>query len=106
VQASDQHAKAQALGQADMFGVLSQEPEQVEKAYASVQPYPEQVILDGERETLGLYLTGHPITQYLKELARYTGGIRLNEVAPTERGASSCIAGLVVSCRTVMTKRG
>jgi hypothetical protein len=26
--------------------------------YASCQPWPEQVVLDGERETLGLYLTG------------------------------------------------
>ncbi len=27
---------------------------------------PDQVVLEGERETLGLYLTGHPITRYLK----------------------------------------
>lgn len=106
MKAADQHAKAEALGQADMFGVLAEEPEHVEKAYANVPPWPEQVVLDGERETLGLYLTGHPITQYLKELNRYTGGLRLNEIQPNERGKVSTVAGLVVDARVMTTKRG
>jgi DNA polymerase-3 subunit alpha len=106
MKAADQHAKAEALGQTDMFGVLAEEPEHVEKAYANVPPWPEQVVLEGERETLGLYLTGHPITQYLKELNRYTGGLRLNEVQPNERGKTSTVAGLVIDARVMTTKRG
>lgn len=106
VQAAEQHAKAQQLGQHDMFGILADEPEQIENAYANIPPYSEQVILDGERETLGLYLTGHPITQYLQEIERYTGGTRLNEVVPTEYGKMASVAGLVVDCRVVTTKRG
>ncbi|MGL5105764.1 MAG: DNA polymerase III subunit alpha, partial [Plesiomonas shigelloides] len=38
LKAADQHAKAEALGQADMFGVLADAPEQVEQAYANVPP--------------------------------------------------------------------
>ncbi|VFS53530.1 DNA polymerase III subunit alpha [Budvicia aquatica] len=106
LKAADQHAKAEALGQADMFGVLAEEPEHVEKAYANVAPWPEQVILDGERETLGLYLTGHPITQYLKELERYTGGLRLKDMHPTERGKTIIAVGLVVAAKIMTTKRG
>ncbi len=49
-----------------MFGVLAEEPEQIEQSYASGQPWPEQVVLDGERETLGLYLTGHPYQPVFK----------------------------------------
>ncbi len=48
-----------------MFCVLAEEQEQIEQSNASSQPWPEKVVLDGERETLGLYLTGHPINQYL-----------------------------------------
>ena len=70
-----------------MFGLLAEEPEQIEQSYASCQPWPEQVVLDGERETLGLYLTGHPINQYLKEIERYVGGVRLKDMHPTERGS-------------------
>ncbi|QIQ20398.1 DNA polymerase III subunit alpha [Zophobihabitans entericus] len=105
-QAAEQHAKAMEIGQGDMFGVLAEQPEQVEHAYANVPPLPEQVILDGERETLGLYLSGHPITQYLKELERYTSSSRLSEVVPTDWGKSTTIAGLVLTARVRITKTG
>lgn len=106
LKAADQHAKAEAIGQADMFGVLAEEPEQIEQSYASCQPWPEQVVLDGERETLGLYLTGHPINQYLKEIERYVGGVRLKDMHPTERGKVTTAAGLVIAARVMVTKRG
>lgn len=106
IQAADQHAKAEEIGQGDMFGVLAEQPEQVEYAYANVPPLPEQVLLEGERETLGLYLTGHPVTQYLKELSRYTGGARLSEVAPTPWGKMATLAGLAITARVRLTKTG
>lgn len=103
---ADQHAKAQATGQSDMFGVLASEPEQVEQSYSVVPNWPEQQVLDGERETLGLYLSGHPITQYLKELDRYTGGMRLKDVTQTRKGMTATISGLVLSAQIKITKRG
>ncbi|WP_409309613.1 DNA polymerase III subunit alpha [Pectobacterium sp. B1J-3] len=106
LKAADQHAKAEAIGQVDMFGVLAEAPEQVEQSYSTVPPWPEQVVLDGERETLGLYLTGHPITQYLKEIERYTNGLRLKDMHPTERGKMTTAVGLVLAARVMVTKRG
>ncbi|WVD65380.1 DNA polymerase III subunit alpha [Orbus sturtevantii] len=106
IQAAEQHTKARNIGQEDMFGVLAQEPEQVEYAYGNVPELPEQLILDGEREALGLYLTGHPVTQYLKELARYTNGTRISEANPTGWGKIATFAGLVVSARIRLTKKG
>lgn len=106
LKAADQHAKAEAIGQVDMFGVLAQAPEQVEQSYANVPKWQEQVVLDGERETLGLYLTGHPITQYLKEIERYAAGQRLKDIHPTERGKMTTVVGLVIASRVMVTKRG
>lgn len=106
LKAADQHAKDQALGQKDMFGVLTAEPEQVEQSYASCSPWPENTVLDGERETLGLYLSGHPINQYLKEIARYASGTRIKDLQPSERGKNTTVAGLVISTRVVISKRG
>ncbi|MGL5991799.1 MAG: DNA polymerase III subunit alpha [Plesiomonas sp.] len=105
LKAADQHAKAEALGQVDMFGVLADAPEQVEKAYANVPVWPDQVWLEGERETLGLYLTGHPITQYLKEIERYVPA-RLKDMVASPRGQVTSAAGLVVAARVMTTKRG
>lgn len=106
IQAADQHAKAQDIGQEDMFGVLAEEPEQVEYAYGNVPKMPEQILLDGEREALGLYLTGHPVTQYLKELSRYTNGARISEATPTGWGKMATFAGLVITARIRLTKKG
>ncbi len=106
MKSAEQHAKAEAIGQADMFGVLADTPEQVEQSYSTVPPWPEQVVLDGERETLGLYLTGHPINQYLKEIERYAGGVRLKDMHPTERGKMTTAVGLVLAARVMVTKRG
>ncbi|MGL9750238.1 MAG: DNA polymerase III subunit alpha [Symbiopectobacterium sp.] len=106
LKAADQHAKAEAIGQSDMFGVLAEAPEQVEQSYSTVAPWPEQVVLSGERETLGLYLTGHPITQYLKEIERYAAGLRLKDMHPTDRGKVTTAVGLVLAARVMVTKRG
>ncbi len=105
VRAASQHHQAEAFGQADMFGVLTDAPEEVEQKYTQVPEWPEKVRLEGERETLGLYLTYHPVDEYLKELTKYTS-CRLNEAAPTRRDQSLTVAGLVIAARVMTTKRG
>ncbi|ELJ8532409.1 DNA polymerase III subunit alpha [Vibrio cholerae] len=105
VRAASQHHQAEAFGQADMFGVLTDAPEEIEQKYTQVPEWPEKVRLEGERETLGLYLTGHPVDEYLKELTKYTS-CRLNEAAPTRRDQSLTVAGLVIAARVMTTKRG
>ena len=106
LKAADQHAKAEAIGQADMFGVLAEAPEQVERSYANIPKWQDEIILEGERETLGLYLTGHPINRYLKEIERYTHGLRLKDVNPTPRGQMTTVVGLVLASKVITTKRG
>ncbi|WP_417761069.1 DNA polymerase III subunit alpha [Shewanella sp.] len=105
IKAADQHAKALALGQDDMFGLLNDDPGEVKQQFVDCAPWPDKIWLEGERETLGLYLTGHPINQYLTELKQYTSA-RLKDVHPTERGKSVKVAGLVVATRVMTTKRG
>ncbi|MBV7435709.1 DNA polymerase III, alpha subunit [Aeromonas encheleia] len=105
MRAAEQHAKAQAVGQVDMFGVLTEEIDDVKKAFANVPHWPDKVWLEGERETLGLYLTGHPINQYSSELRRYTSG-RLCDLHPTSRDTITTAAGLVIAARSMVTKRG
>ncbi|ACA32318.1 DNA polymerase III subunit alpha [Histophilus somni] len=105
LKASDQHAKDEAIGQVDMFGVLTSSHEDVETAYAHTPRWSEKQILDGERETLGLYLSSHPITRYLKELSHYSS-TRLNELSPNTRGKISTVCGLIVALRFAVTKKG
>lgn len=102
---AEQHARAEEIGQNDLFGVLATESEKVEHAFAKVTPWSEAVWLDGERETLGLYLTGHPINRYRRELKHYVAGT-LADVTPTGRDQVTRVAGLVIDVRILTNKKG
>jgi len=121
---AEQHSRNLDTGQNDLFG---------ESEAAAPLPVNKQVLpeweeeprLQGEMDSLGLYLTGHPITRYDVELKHIISG-KLAEVtaqctvAPTaapkgkkdfrgRRGADEravTIAGLVMSMRVVKTQRG
>jgi DNA polymerase-3 subunit alpha len=77
MQLSEQATRAVEAGQVDLFG-LAQPSESDGEASASAVPpqaeWSESMRLAGERDTLGLYLTGHPITRYEKDLARFVSG--------------------------------
>ncbi|MCC2618179.1 DNA polymerase III subunit alpha [Aestuariibacter halophilus] len=103
--AADQHNKAESHGQSDMFGLLTTEPEAVKQAFADVPQWPEKVWLDGEKETLGLYLTGHPINQYEQEIRHYATG-RLVDLKPGNKDSLSTAVGLVLGVRVMTNKRG
>jgi DNA-directed DNA polymerase III (polc) len=106
MKAAEQQAKDKALGQNDLFGdIFADDGVLPTPTFADVPEWSDQKWLDGERETLGLYLTGHPINQYLAELKHYTSG-RLCDLQPTERDKPAVAAGLVLNARIMVTKRG
>ncbi|MEX1216302.1 DNA polymerase III subunit alpha [Saccharospirillum sp.] len=112
VRTAEQSASNQAAGMIDLFNDL-----QVESQKEPYEPY-EQVMqhslkerLMGEKETLGLYLTGHPIDEYESEVNKIAS-MRLGELdmPPEElrrlRKQTKTLAGLVLGVRTRQTQRG
>jgi DNA polymerase III subunit alpha len=84
MQLGEQASRAVEAGQVDLFG-LSAEPARAAAvgavaagpaaSTAGFQPeWSEAIRLAGERETLGLYLTGHPINRFEKDLGRFVSG--------------------------------
>ncbi|MEP6482932.1 MAG: DNA polymerase III subunit alpha, partial [Rudaea sp.] len=57
--AAEQSARDSLAGQHDMFGATSSAPAPV-REFATVDEWPDERKLAGERETLGHYLSGHP----------------------------------------------
>ncbi|UNU73248.1 DNA polymerase III subunit alpha [Moraxella nasovis] len=56
----------------------------------------DQTRLKGEKDSLGLYLTGHPINEYKEELKRYTSVKSLAELDDTGHNKYAKVAGVVV----------
>ncbi|WP_218696557.1 DNA polymerase III subunit alpha [Acinetobacter harbinensis] len=92
VQAADQARHNRETGIMDLFG----EVEEVQrKLLKPVKAWSDEVRLKGEKDTLGLYLTGHPIDVYRTELKSFIS-VRINELTPTRRGVTTVFAGLVL----------
>jgi DNA polymerase-3 subunit alpha len=103
MQLGEQNSRAMSVGQVDLFG-LNAAPDAV------VADWTEAQRLAGERETLGLFLSGHPITPYEPDL-KYLVSARLADVggpkpaAPVDgvrswsAGKPTTVAGLVLEIR-------
>ena len=116
---AEKHTQDNAAGQDDLFGGLSllaqtgsaalvAQPAAIEAAqagpYVIIEEWAEAVRLQGEKETLGLYLTGHPIQRYEQELSQFIS-TRIVDLRPTHN-QTVVVAGLVVGMRTMNSRRG
>lgn len=72
-------------------------------AYLDVTPSTKMEDLEGEREVLGFYLSGHPIENELERLAPF-GRIPLAECIPSRKPVR--IAGMVIDVKKIVTKKG
>jgi len=101
--AAERTARDLNAGQESLFGDGHPAATPVEQ-YPEIDAWSEDLRLLGEKETLGLYLTGHPIAKYADELAEITG-TTIAELRPTQ-DRNMVVAGLVVAIRTMQTRRG
>nr|VFK78788.1 MAG: DNA polymerase III, alpha subunit [Candidatus Kentron sp. SD] len=92
LRAAEQDAREQSTGQRDLFGGVAHQDTPI--AFAKSREWTETERLAGEKGTLGLYLTGHPISRYRTELNAFT--TQLSEIRP--------IAGRVVTVSGFVTQ--
>ncbi|MBB3183838.1 DNA polymerase-3 subunit alpha [Halomonas fontilapidosi] len=95
----------QNLGMMDMFGeaFVDESAGDAYADYRQAREWSDKERLAGEKDTLGLYLTGHPIDEYEGELARFVS-TRISDLKPSREPQR--VAGLVVGVRTMKSKRG
>ena len=76
IQGAEQYHRNIAAGQNDLFGLepAADESEDDATPIPVVAEWSKRELLKAEKETLGLYLTDHPISEYLAELGQFTSG--------------------------------
>ncbi len=106
---AEQHKAVQAAGQDDLFGMNEPAPNpqpDPQQGGWQTEEWDDDLRLRGEKETLGLYLTGHPIERYEPEL-RHIVASRIAPLLEGEGGGGQCtLAGLVVGVRHSVSQRG
>jgi len=99
---SGQELRNRASGQDDLFGSSNELDLDID--WIEVAEYSEDERLKREKKHLGLYLTGHPMNQYHRELSNFIS-CSLSDVESAE-GKQVTIAGLIIAMRTRNTRRG
>jgi DNA polymerase-3 subunit alpha len=73
--------------------------------YPDVRPYEPMQQLELERELLGLYLSGHPLDAHEAFIAELDCDL-LHELKEYPDNAEVLVAGMVLSVKTIVTKKG
>jgi DNA polymerase III subunit alpha len=96
VQAAEQDRQNREIGMMDLFGEMDGVVAAPPLMMTPELIWGDKHRLKAEKNTLGLYLTGHPINEYLDELKRYTSGTRLDKLTDTGYNGSCYFAGLII----------
>ncbi|KTD72940.1 DNA polymerase III subunit alpha [Legionella tucsonensis] len=91
----------QSSGQFDLFSLL--EDDTNKQDYVQCKPWSEAQRLEGEREVLGFYLTGHPADQYRREFGDFI--VSISQLNPSMH-KKAIICAQIVGIRKILTKRG
>ena len=99
-------------GQGGLFGAMmgamgsdASKDSSAEHAMDPADPWAESLKLKHEKETLGFYITGHPLRKYSDEVRAY-GNATTGTLSEKPSGFEVSIGGIVSAIRVMRTKKG
>jgi DNA polymerase III subunit alpha len=108
LKAAEQSASNRDSGIDDLFGEVVPGPgsssADLYAGFRGVRSWTGKERLGGEKDTLGLYVTGHPIDEYEDEVRKFAP-TRIADLRGDMQG-NQVVAGLIVASRTMKTRRG
>jgi DNA polymerase-3 subunit alpha len=102
LQQSEQQAQNQARGQFDLFGASEMV---VDERLGEVKPWTSKERLQGEIESLGTYLSGHPV-QIVEPILKKISAVKYKDIRAPKKDQKFIIAGTIVSIKSLQTKNG
>ncbi|MFP3869125.1 MAG: DNA polymerase III subunit alpha [Desulfobacteraceae bacterium] len=99
------YQKIRATKQMDMFGGLGEEAAESEDWLPMVPDWDEAEKLSREKAALGVYLSGHPLAKYRREL-QALADLTINRLEEWTGNGSVALGGLVTALKETVTKKG
>lgn len=101
--ALNQEKKTTMAGQMTLFDIAPEEDKaEYEIKLPNVEEYDKEVLLGFEKEVLGIYISGHPLEEYMERLKKNTNAVTTDFVLDEETGtlkvsdgAKVCIGGMI-----------
>lgn len=104
LRAAEQSAANEAAGMGDLFGevVPSAGNGDPYRDHRRARSWTLRDILAGEKESLGSFLSGHPMDEFQQEVRKFSP----RTIRELTAGSKQWVAGLIVDVRLVKTQRG
>jgi DNA polymerase III subunit alpha len=93
-----------AVGQRSLFGTLAGGAD-LEPKLEAIPEWPRQELLAGEKETLGFFVTGHPLDDHRRVLQAFAS-VRIDQLGEEWRNREVRLGGLVTGMATQKTRKG
>lgn len=101
--ALNQEKKTTMAGQMTLFDIAPEEDKaEYEIKLPDVEEYDKEVLLGFEKEVLGIYISGHPLEEYMERLKKNTNAVTTDFILDEETGtlkvsdgAKVCIGGMI-----------
>ena len=104
--ALNQEKKTTMAGQMTLFDIAPEEDKaEYEIKLPNVEEYDKEVLLGFEKEVLGIYISGHPLEEYMERLKKNTNAVTTDFVLDEETGTIKVSDGVKVRIGGMITDK-
>lgn len=104
--ALNQEKKTTMAGQMTLFDIAPEEDKaEYEIRLPNVEEYDKEVLLGFEKEVLGIYISGHPLEEYMERLKKNTNAVTTDFVLDEETGTLKVSDGAKVRIGGMITDK-
>jgi DNA polymerase-3 subunit alpha len=97
--------KIKSSNQALLFGSAQIEPPPIPKEVQKMKEWEEPLFLSYEKEVLGFYLSGHPLSQFRKRIKGLVTHFISQLDIDSDSNMEVCLAGIITSIRPLKTRK-
>ncbi len=101
----EQSQSAQKKKGEPQLSMLIDHSKELKEDYPGIDEFPENQLITFEKETIGFYLSRHPLSRYQEEMKRHTD-VDTSTLPKLQNGAEVKICGLVSGLKEIVTKKG
>jgi DNA polymerase-3 subunit alpha len=101
----EQSQSTQKKKEETQLSMLIDRSREIDENYPDIEEFPENQLITFEKETIGFYISRHPLSRYQEEIKKQTD-LDISHLTKLQNGCEVKICGLVHSLKEIVTKKG
>jgi DNA polymerase-3 subunit alpha len=101
----EQSQRAHKKNGEPQLSMLVDQPGEAREDYPDIDEFPENQLIAFEKETIGFYISRHPLSRHEEEIKKYTD-LDTAALPKLQNGTEVRVCGLVSALKEIVTKKG